>query len=214
MERMLLSDGEMQSGSSVDEYEFRGIFKWLQSAAQAVQPVPEDFRITAAQEFTDPLGSFTETAFEDMLAAAWNQTNGAMLSLDGFVGNKLKSKMNKWAQLVDVTATQTSTLSRNINVADRKHIVPIDEFVFDVATVRNHLSANLLVDTEGALTASSSRSGAFLNLEAWKVRYGQQPTRFELPQDGSGWSGYADTIMLPTCFNPKGQVVVKTATDS
>jgi len=214
-EAQVLSDMDAQKEvpSENKVYRSRGAFSWMSATEQSVLPVPAAYRPPSASVYTGALASRESTGFEDMLQASALLVEDR-LDLMGFVGLRLKRQMSLWAsRVVGVQSGEQFLDARNMSQSDKKLVRVIDFFEFEAGTVKTALSYNLLRDaTTGAVTDYSSRSGLFLNLKKWELRFLDPPAGYKMPHGSGGGRGYHDQVHMLCCKLPLGQVVVKTNT--
>ena len=209
-EQLLLSNQDCQIEAEPSQpYETRGILQWLSPTEQATLPVPEKYRPSAACVFSDALDAFLPSSMEAMLEAAANEKK-APVDLTGFTGIKLKSRMSTWAQRdTTVTATNQNLASFTLNASEKKLINVVDFFEFDAGNVKTIPSWYLATDPEtGETTDYTTRSGAFIDLSMWELRFLQAPQSYvESPKSG-GPRGYHDMVLALAGLNPLGQCMV------
>jgi hypothetical protein len=212
MERSIGGTQEMQRGTSTLEYTHRGAFAWLIASLQSVQTVDSSVMPASGSVHTDPLDELSATDFETMVEVAATQA-GRAVSLQGFAGPKLKTAMSAWAQKTDFVATTAQALqSFNINQSEKKLVRMVNTFEFDHGMVEVMPDYNLCCDsTTGEDSTYTPYSGLFLDMNNWKKRFLQNVSEFDLPDDGSGTSGYADVLWMLKCGLPAGNLAVYTA---
>jgi hypothetical protein len=212
-ERQVLSAVDLRAEARPSTaYRSRGAFSWLANSAQAVKPVPTNFRPASACIYTGALASFAPSSLEAMLEAAATAKRGPV-DLTCFGGIKLKSQMSTWAQRSVDVGSQTAIQSYNLNAAEKKLIHVVDFFEFDAGSVKVIPSWYLRTDeTTGEDTDYTPRSGLFLDLSMWELCFHQTPAAYEEPPKSGGPRGYADVVYMLKCLNPLGQCMVETAT--
>jgi hypothetical protein len=214
IEQQWLSDMETQKEAGADTpYQSRGMFKWLQNAAQTVRPVPEAYRLPAACEYTGAVGSYVPASMQAQLNAASAQIRG-QVNLLFIAGLNLKAQMSTWPQ--KVTGLETSeavTVSYNAELKDKKWMQLCDVFEFDAGKVTAMLSHNLLTDaTTGANSAYTLNSGLGVDLKMWEACWYEKPTAYVEPQKSGGPRGYHSAVFILKCLNTMGQIVNRSAT--
>lgn len=211
MEGRALSNEECSVDNGVDTpNETRGVFKWIQAAAQALYPVDASFRPAAAVIYSGTLANLTETSFTAQLAAAFKARRGK-LNLDGFVGIDLKVKFDDFtARDAEATATNVPVRQWTQNAKQKRFIKVVDFLELSTGTVRLHPSTYLYKNTNGSDSAYTHKSGAFLNMDMWELGFlgNRRPRMMELPDLGGGPRGYSDAIYIIKCLNTLGQVMV------
>ncbi len=211
MEKQLLGTDDTRAESGGNAYRSRGAFSWLSDSEQGVLPVPSNFRPATACHYTGTLANFAASSMETMLEAMATAKKGPV-DLAGYVGLKLKVQMSGWAQrhVEDINTAQALT-RYNLDAAEKKIMRIVDWFEFDAGTV--HTFAHwYLAHTEatGAATDYSPRSGLFLDMDMWELNFLQQPTAWQVQDDGGGPRGYHDVVYILKCLNPLGQGYVYT----
>lgn len=211
MERSIGGTQEMQRGSSTLDYNHRGAFAWLNSSLQSVQAVDSSVMPASGSVHTGTLAALTPTAFETMVEVAATQA-GHSVNLQGFAGPKLKGAMSAWAQKTDFVASTAQALqSFNINQSEKKLVRMVNTFEFDHGMVEVMPDYNLCCDSDdGSDSAYTPYSGLFLDMSRWTKRFMQNVSEFELPDDGSGTSGYVDVLWMLKCGLPAGNLAVYT----
>ena len=206
-ESLCLSALEMRDEvKDTTPYRIRGALVWLQHAAQSVRPVPAAYRVAEAADIQVPLDQFTDTRFEEAVAAMAEQ-RGGNVNLKAIVGSRAKRAMTLWGVKVDnEDGSKDVILSRTMSAADKRLIQVVDKFEFDCGVVYAMTSYFLARDeTTGAPTAYSSRSGIFIDTAMWEIAYLQPPTPFQNPDLGGGPRGYHDLVGICRCLNTQGQ---------
>lgn len=212
-ERQILSDMDTQAEGDGKPYQSRGVFSWLQNAAQANKPVPAIFRPAAGCIFSAALATFLPANMETMLEAAATAKRGPV-DLTGFVGIKLKSQMSTWPQRQFGDANAAKAMQcYNLEASEKKFMQVVDFFEFDAGKVNVIPSWYLMCDSAtGEDTAYTPRSGAFLDLSMWELDFLENPSSYiESPKSG-GPRGYHSSIYILKCLNPLGQCMVKSNT--
>lgn len=190
----------------------RGVFPWLDSAAQGNKPVPTDYRPPAACNHTGTLATVTEASFRTQLDCAFNLREGAS-TLDGFVGISLKDRFDDFTAR-DAAATTTNVAIRTFNQnAENMSLINVVDFLkFSSGTVRLHPSSHLARNAAtGAETDYTTRSGVFLDMTMWRCAFMRKPQTVPQADDGGGPRGYCETILILKCMNPQGHLKVETS---
>jgi len=210
IEKQLLSDCDTAVESGSTPYRSRGAFSWVQPGAQAVKPVPANYRPASAAQYTGAVASFSPASMRALLKSAATAKKGPV-DLTGYVGIDLKDQMSTWAQRdPDAEADEASALVQyNINLSEKKLIHSVNFFDFDAGTVRTFPSWYLLcTEGTGATSAYTPKSGLFLDMDVWEICFLQNPTAVIEPQKSGGPRGYHDAAFILKCNNPLGQCSV------
>lgn len=213
MERQACSTSDLAVETGGTPWTTRGAFSWMNPSAQAVLPVPANYRPGAANVITTTLAGVTEETFGAMMNAAYTQKRSEV-SWDGVVGIDLKLLFDLW------TARDTAASASAYPVrawAQRMKTVEnvVDVLTFSSGTCRLHKSTYLANDVAtGAATEYTPRSGLFLEMDMWKKRYLQAVESRELPDLGGGPRGLCDVVWGLVCLNPLGQGYILVNADS
>lgn len=196
-----------------------GVFGFLNptqaaaSESELLLPVPSAFRCTSDMWLTQALAELTPAIFEAAIRAAAEAQNRS-INLTGFVGSALKARMSQWLQKMTVAdGTEAATLIYNLNAKEKTFAQVVDFFEFDGNKVNVIPSYNMLCDpTNGAKTAYSTRSGAFLDLGMWSQRYLKPIKHWRDDTLSGGPRGFHKAIGGLQCFKAIGQVAVYSGT--
>jgi len=211
-ERQLQSDMETQAEAGAAEYQSRGMFQWLLSTAQAVLPVPENFRPAAACHYTGALADYKPANCETQLEAMYTAKHGPV-DLVLHAGIKLKSRMSSWPQRNPEVDANDAGVYFNVDASEKRLMQIVDFFDFDAGKVKAIPNAFLLCDeTTGEDTAYTPRSGLFIDLTMWELCFLDAPASYIEPPKSGGPRGYHDEVYILRCKNPLGQGYVKSAT--
>jgi hypothetical protein len=214
MEKQLTSTQAARRQSVAGGYQSGGLFWWLDPVqtltSAAYLQTPAAYRCSAATRHTAALDALTEDAFEAMLRTAAEEQN-SVVDLTGYVGTELKKHMTNWLKKTTVVTGEAATLAYNLNAKEKELASTVDFFTFDSGSVRTFPAFNLAADeTTGAKTAYSTRSGAFVDLSRWRIRYIRKPTHVAGTDNGGGPRGYHKVTYGLECDMPRGQLSVYT----
>lgn len=204
---MLLGNQDTASRATADDQmdRTRAVYKWLDSTAQGVLPVPDDARPTVAQNYTGTLAAFTEDAFETALRAAGEQIDDDV-DLVGYVGSDLAQHMANWNHIVPVTqATEQSTRVVTSKQDEKRIIKKVTFFDYHGASVKTIMQRRMLCSA-GAKTAHTTRSGVFLNMQSWALEWLEPWHHMPLLDQGGGPRGFHKGWVRLVCKCPLGQV--------
>jgi len=219
MEKQLVSTQAARKQHGQLPYQSGGVFWWLNPAQPAATTeikylqVPEQYRCSALTRHSTALSLLTEAAFEAMLRTAMEEQNSPV-DLTGYVGSALKLHMTNWMKKTAVSG-EAATLMYNLNASEKELASTVDFFTFDAGSVRTFTAFNMAADEEtGAKTDYSTRSGAFVDLSKWSIRYIRKPRHVPGVDNGGGPRGYHDVMYGLECEMPRGQVSVLTNLDT
>lgn len=186
--------------------ETRGFFKWLDTAAQGVEPVPENFRPNSGQLYTGSLASFSEETLENMVIAAWKRRLGNAVSMKFFLGIELDKKISDYT-CRDTGFTGGVLPVRTFNQDSKSETVVkvIKRLVFSAGTIDLLPTAHLMTDAAtGEDTAYTHKSGMALDMDKVGLAWMRLPRVFKLQYAGGGYKAVADAIFMGQFDNPVG----------
>jgi hypothetical protein len=214
IERRCLSNTEcaLDDGVTMGN-ETRGVFRWVQNAAQTLYPVDVDFRTPTASILTGALSTITETAFRGMCRSNYKERHG-VAKMDGYVGIDLKAKITDWASYSDDVSSKTNTRTFTEVAASKMIVRVIDKLALDTGDIDLHPVSFAYTDPDtGDVTDFTHRSGVFLDMEMMGLAFTRLPRVKELEYQGGGYKSIVDTIFMHLCRNPLGQMAVKSDSD-
>ena len=208
---MLLSNQDTAtSASAADGMDrARGVFRWLDSTAQSVLPVPAGCRPTTAMNYTSTQTQFTEDAFIAMLQAAGEQVDRDV-DLVGYVGSALAQHMADWDFKIAATTANEVITRQVVSKQDEKRIIrKVQFFDYHGSTVKTIMQRRMLCDltVPGAAskTAYTTRSGVFVDMSMWVLEWLEAWKHVSLLDQGGGPRGFHKGWVRLVCKNPMGQ---------
>jgi hypothetical protein len=199
MEATFLSDNETQAESGNAAYKTRGLLRWAQSTAQAVHPVPSNFRTPAGAIYSGAIGSLTEETFGTMAKARWDEV-GEAEELTMAVGSTVKQRVSKFSVYQPDEASHT--IVRRFNSSEATTLKKkVDVIETDFGTFMLRLSS--FINTAGDPTSDASkRLGVAFDLSKVKCRFAEKPGYVEHPNLGGGPRGLIEAIGVLRPTNP------------
>lgn len=195
--------------------ETRGMFSWLDTAAQALHPVPEAFRPNASQLYTGTLAALSEDVFQGLARAAWKRRLGNSVKMHGFFGIDLKAKISNFTRYDDTVANKTAVRTFNQDAESKALINVIDRLVFDTGEIMLHASAHIMTDAAtGEDTAFTHRSGFVTDMDKVGLAYMRLPRAFPIEYKGGGHKVVVDAIFCWMHDNPAGSFSFRSNADS
>jgi hypothetical protein len=211
MEQKILSEDDTQADNGTVGFGMRGMGSWLSTSAQSVLPVPAAIRPASGTIYTGALSSLTETLFRGCLEAAYTARKSP-LKLLGIVGIDLKAIIDDWTNVYPVASTTSQPRTVYRVEGNQSLINNVTMVKFSVGEASLVLSEFVARDTsDGAVTATSRKKGYFVDTSMWDIGYMEKPANTNLSPDGSGIRGYIDAVAVLRCYNPLGQVHIKSA---
>lgn len=204
-EKRLLSNNDCAlEAQPTTANETRGIFSWLATTAQAQYPVPDAFRPNSGQIYSGTLANFNEAALVNLGKAAYKRRKGPA-NLTGIVGVDLKSAISTFSRYDDTVANKTNIRRFNMAGDDKALLTIIDRVVLDTGSIDLMLSSFLYTNAaDGADTAFTHNSGAFVDMDMAGIAYTRLPRVKELPYAGGGYKAIVDMMLVHMLDNPMG----------
>lgn len=206
MEASLCGSQEMVKGDNTNPWQTRGLWKWVQSTAQAVNPVPANFLTPTASILT---GLTVTAGFASMTEA---QLLGVLQSMFTVYGKPMTYQMvadvSVQAAVDNFTRVQPSSTNQRYQILqsgeDSQQInFSVTTFHTSFGTV--HLIPSMFVNID-ATGLSSQPSGLILNMALLEMQFmkGQKLHTRELAENAGGRNGYAKAMPALCVRNPKG----------
>lgn len=213
-QRALSNQDQLADNGSSTANETRGLFKWADTAAQTLNPVPEAYRPPSAQRFTSPLDEFDESDFLPMMRSSWKQRKGPS-TMDAFLGIDLKARFNDFSKYTEDVANKTQVRQFNQEASSKMLIHCIDKLVLDTGTVNLHANAFIETDVEtGEDSDYTHRSGIVLDMEMVGIAFTRNPRYKPLENKGGGPRGIVDAIFMIMADNPLPMVSMYISADT
>jgi hypothetical protein len=200
IEATLLSDNEqsVEDGSGSNPYKLRGLGKWIQNGAQALNPVPEPYRTPADSVYDiSTSGAFTETAMNNIITSIY-RVSGAMDGLTLVADTALRRIISDFARL-DPDGDGAGTSIRNVNYngesASIKLSVELYQSDHGIVSIVN-MNPDCSPDT------TNKNRGYFLNPEYASIAELIPVGSTVLPNMGGGERGYVDCALTLAVHHP------------
>lgn len=205
MEGRFLSNEELAKEPAAPENLTRGTFRWLQVAAQDIYPVPDAFRPDAACIYTGTLANLAESAFENLVIAAYTAKRGKV-NIDMFAGVLAQRVIDNYTvRDTDGAANLYPVRTFNQNAKDKKLLKAVTVLEFSYGTVRCHPSTFLYLNADGSASDRTHRALLGLDLSMWRLAFMRKPRMVDMQDMGGGPRGFADAIAILKAMNPLGQ---------
>lgn len=196
-EKIFLSANDSREDTGAQAGRTRGVGSWISSAAQADQPVPEQFRTPAGCIFTDVIANFNEEALRGLLQARFEQVGLPSGVLMGFTGTMIKNKVTDFSRYSQDKAGQSNVRYYQTQ-ALTKISSTVDVYEGDYGTVEFHLN-NFLPDQYCC---------DILDMDFWAQYSLKNPAWRDLEDKGGGPRALLQGILGLLCENPKGQIKI------
>lgn len=200
IEATLLSDNEqsVEDGSGSNPYKLRGLGKWIQNGAQALNPVPPAYRTPVDSVYDiSTSGAFTETAMNNIITSIY-RVSGAMDGLTLVADTALRRIISDFARL-DPDGDGAGTSIRNVNYngesASIKLSVELYQSDHGIVSIVN-MNPDCSPDT------TNKNRGYFLNPEYASIAELIPVGSTVLPNMGGGERGYVDCALTLAVHHP------------
>jgi hypothetical protein len=205
IEAAIGSDNEMQNGTGSLPWLFRGLGKWIQSTAQAVNPVPALFLTPAASIDATATGSMTESAFNDVFQSIF-QVVGGKKAYTLFAGPSMKRAVSNFQRATGSAGT-TKTYQVTDKAEDGSITLDVTFYDGDFATITIVPDMFNGVTTGSSITGPTNQQKArsyVINPELVGVSYMIGMESVEFPNLGGGRRGFVHAALTLMVKNPKG----------
>ena len=133
IEATIASDNEMTVENGTIAYGMRGLGKWLQSGAQATNPVPADYRTPADSILA---AAPTETTFNDVIGSIYSK-NGEMNSLTLVANVALRKVISGFTRAESASTSQTFHVNQDASSKQLTFAVNLYDSDFGVVKIIN-----------------------------------------------------------------------------
>ena len=203
LEANCLDDHDGREDNKVSGYLTRSVGSWVNNSAQALYPVPSDFRTPAASISATASGSVNENDFRNIFESIASTTKSNE-AITGHLGLKLKRKFSDFQfYLPSSTSTQASGVHFNQNGAAKAILRAVDTYDSDCGQVDLMLNY-WLANITGTAVVQQYR-GYFLHRSKWEMRWNQKPRVYKPEFKGGSYEAAMDCISMLVCKNPKGE---------
>ena len=192
-------DNYDQREEGKDGSETRGLFSWASPTAQAVRPVPADYRPNAAQYCKTALANLTPDVVRGALNAHWRKTHRKSRFM-AFCGDSFKATVSDWSmyQANKDGKTVVRSFDQGASKKDRVLSAIIDLLEFDTGVLELHLESHLMWDRDADenydMPEMASRACIAFPDDAVSYRYSLAPEHEKLPTDGGNELGQISSI--------------------
>jgi hypothetical protein len=195
IEATICSNNEMavENGAGT-AYGFRGLGKWIQSTAQATNPVPEDFR-TPASSIDDQGGTaITEAEFNDLITSIYRKT-GTTDSLTLVADTALRRTISDFARV------GVSNENRQFNLNGESGSIKLSVELYQ----SDHGIVSVINGNPDCMPTTDpvNETGYLLNPEYAGIHELIPLGSTRLPNLGGGERGYVDCSLTLGVYHPQ-----------
>jgi hypothetical protein len=193
VEATLMSDNEMtvEDGAGTP-YGLRGLGKWIQSTAQATNPVPATYRTPSGSIHSS--GLFTETIFNNLITSI-ARVSGTANSLTLIADSALRRVISDFARTSGESNYLTRAVNLDGNVAKIKLSVELYESDHGIVSIVN-------MNFDCAPDTADKDTGYLINPDYYGVAEFIPMGSTRLPNFGGGERGYVDTTLTLLVNHP------------
>lgn len=181
MESTAGSDQEMSNGNP-GARKMRGLGKWIQATAQAVDPVPAAYLTPANSINTTATADLTEDHVNDVLESIY-QTTGDVTTHKLFCGTALKRAFSNFTRV----QPSGSVLRVNTDASSKSLSLNVLRYEGDFGAL--DLIPDLFLAKDSAAAVSNAR-GYLINPDLLEIAFMDGPAHYELEDKGGGPRGF------------------------
>ncbi len=199
VESVIASDQELQTTNPT---QMRALGTWIQTAAQATNATPADFRPPAAHINETVTGSLADSDLNGVLQSLYEQSGNDMARWTLVAGPALRSAITGLQRDVGNGAGNPYTVNQDA----KQHRIDfkVSEYngdygrIFVVPTLFNGRT------DQGGLTDQARARGYLIDPDMIDLLYMSAPEMRELEDQGGGPRGFAEVILTLCVKNPLG----------
>ena len=188
-ESLICSDQEM---SGDNPQKLRGLGKWIQSGAQAINPVPAHYRTPSSSINSTVTANVVDSTLGGVIQSVYEQTGEPANSFKLVCGPSLRSAIS---ELTRATPSNRATYHVNQDATTHRIDLRVDEYHSDFGTIFIMPSV-FLGRTSGvrALTAAQRARGFLLDMDSIKILELDAMAGYEQDDEGAGRRGYVEYL--------------------
>ena len=196
VEATIIGTNEMSAENGTGTpYALRGLDKWIQNSAQAVNPVPSDFRTPEASIHDS--GSFNESELNNLITSIFRVT-GNSESLTLVADTALRRKITDFARFGVDGGTNVGVRKVAYDGNDAQITLSVEMYQSDHGMIS---IVNMNPDT--APDASNNDTGYLINPEYFGISELIPMGSTRLPNLGAGERGYVDCALTSLIMHPQ-----------
>jgi len=215
IESICCSTQEMQGGSDT-EMQTRGVGTWISNAAQAVNPVPVDFRPPSTAVAGAALDAATDgpticTGITGPNVLTESNLNTLLRNLSKIYGGKKEFTLlsgDNITQTVDnftrLNPSATNAVRYNIVEDASKHTITLNVSVFDSSFGRCSVVPTQFNNVSASTGLGDPNTAYILNMSLWRLMFLENLHSVDQDENAGGMSGYVKAMFALLCLNPKG----------
>jgi Family of unknown function (DUF5309) len=195
IEATICSANEMsqETGNGVN-YMTRGFIKWVQATAQAVYPVPADYRTPAGSIITTQP---TETSLNDALSSVYSKT-GQLDTLSLIAGISLRKAVANFQRTDNNSGEGVYNVTQEAGA--KKMVLSVQSFDSDFGII-NMINGN-------PDCVASATTGYLVNPKFMKFSTYIPLNNMDLPNQGGGERGIIECVGAFQCLHPQAHGLI------
>ena len=208
IESAIGSDNEMQADNGAVPYVLRGLGKWVQATAQALNPVPASYLTPSGSIDTTATASLTESLFNGVFQSIY-EVNGGKRNYMLFAGPNLKRAISKFQRAEGST---DKSLTYIVTQGAKDHAIDLNVEIYSgdfhhVTIIPDLFNGLLTAASEATVFAPTNQSrarGYIIDPELVGIGYYIGMNSEEFPDQGGGRRGAIEATLTLMVKNPKG----------
>lgn len=204
IELTTLGDDEMREDDGTNGNKTRALGRWIQTTAQAVLPVPDEYRPPAASvDATTAIADITDDSIINVMASIFDVTGDDEADLVGWCGATFKRAITRLTLYQKTVATFEAVRRFNAQSAAKTITSSVDILETDFGTLKLQLVSFINTGNDHK-TAASKRLCYITPMDMLELRFSEDPNYRALEDQGGGPRGLVEAIGGLVVLNPKG----------
>ena len=195
IEATFCSSQETAQETADTPYQTRGLGKWINSSAQAVQPVPSDFRTPASSIKSNTSALAKEEDLRDVLQSIYEQTGESDKTFYGLCGTNMKKVISNFTLF---TPRTNNLVVSNRDTDEGRLSASVDIIESDFGVITLNLSSFLEQDArkdDGSYDPEVGQNTLFvLNMPQLEACFAEETSVRELPDLGGGARSIIESV--------------------
>jgi hypothetical protein len=214
IESICCSANEMQGGSDT-EMQTRGVFTWINSSAQSVNPVPADFRPPATvatgagfdsstsyptiMSGVSGIDTMTEANFNSLLRNL-SKIYGGKKDYNVIAGDNITQTVDNFTRINSSSSAVRYQVLENAS----SHQITLSVNIFDSTFGRCAIIPTQWNNVSSTTGVGDPNVAYVLNMSLWRLMFLENLHSVDQDENAGGMSGYVKAMFALLCLNPKG----------
>ena len=195
IEATLCSSQETAQETADAPYQTRGLGKWISSSAQAVQPVPDEFRTPTSSIKSSTSTNAKEEDLRDILQSIYEQTGESDKTFYGLCGTNMKKVISNFTLF---TPRTNNLVVSNRDTDQGRLSASVDIIESDFGTITLNLSSFIeqtARKADGSYDPEVGQNTLFvLNMPQLEACFAEETSVRELPDLGGGARSIIESV--------------------